>query len=52
VLVAAGASWAAAFVIFLAVYAPLLVAARPDERAPSATASTTNVPAVVHGHRP
>jgi uncharacterized protein involved in response to NO len=35
VLVAAGAAWAAAFVIFLAVYARLLVEPRPDEPAPS-----------------
>lgn len=33
VLAAAGASWLAAFVIFLAVYVPILTTPRPDERA-------------------
>jgi uncharacterized protein involved in response to NO len=36
VLAAAGLSWAAAFAMFLVVYAPILVTPRPDEKSPSA----------------
>jgi uncharacterized protein involved in response to NO len=35
VLAAAGVLWAAAFVIFLTVYVPILVAPRIDDQAPS-----------------
>jgi uncharacterized protein involved in response to NO len=41
VLATAGALWSASFVIFLAVYAPILVAPRPDQRAKERRTSAT-----------